>query len=498
MAQVRSRPIGPAPAGARQVLDRLWTQPGASYAAFAGKHLLQRAAAEDTTAKEAQLNENDVDQYLTQEPAYTRHAPSREKFARPFYNLTELWHLVETDLLDVSRLANFNQGVRYLLLAIECTSRKLFVKPLKNKEGQTCAEAFEQLIEHEFDQLPHLIRSDRGSEYKDHHFQGLLRKHKIRHVFASNTQKCAMVERAGRTLMTRLHRMMTYTNSYQFLTTLPDIVKSINDTPHASTGIAPNHFTPSDVYRSWERYYIKHLPLPKHRPFRFRIGDRVRVSLLRTSFSKAYRGSYSPSLFTVSGYRLTRPHSYELSNNEGKRVAGLFFEPELVRAEDRSDQEYMIEKVHDTRVNPKTREKEQLVSWVGWPSSVRSWVPEVSQVTTAVADYVENSSESSADEEGDEDDPGPVVPARQSTPKTRGKAKAPEPPRRKPVGRKPARRKPVGPRRPASKQPAIPTVKPAAVAVAPRKRPSRAKPTPPQASEAQDGRRRSQRLAALT
>jgi len=386
MAPVRQEQRALAPqATARRILDRLWTQPGKSYAAFAGRHILHQAASEPGSRK-TKLGLEDVQTYLTQENAYTQHAPRRDKFPKPFYNMVKMWHLVESDLLETGRVANFNDGVRYLLLAIECTSRKLFVKPLKNKKAETCTQTFRELLDDEFSQNPEIVRTDRGSEYKDAGFQKLLKDHNIHHLFASNTEKAAMCERAGQTLQRRLHRYMTYKNTYRFLPVLQDIVKSINDTPHSSTGVAPNRFSEADVYQAWERNYLRHLPLiPPARPFQFKPGDTVRASLIRRGLDKSYRGTFSPQVFTVRARRATRPHSYELSNSAGEPVAGLFYEAELILAKDRPDRAYMIEKVHDRRVNPQTKKKEVLVSWVGWPSSVRDWIPSATQVSTGVA-----------------------------------------------------------------------------------------------------------------
>lgn len=367
---------------ARRILDRLWTEPGKSYAAFAGQHLLRRAAVESNASRKTKLEDRDVKNYVTQEHAYTQHAPRREKFPKPFYSMSKLWHLVESDLVETGRIENFNEGVRYLLLAIECTSRKLFVKPLKNKEGKTVTAAFKELLD-TFPETPDLVRTDRGSEYKDAGFQSLLKKRGIKHLFASNTEKCAMCERAAQTLQRRLHRYMTHHNTYNFLPVLDDIVMSINNSPHASTKVAPNDFSQSDVYRCWEENYLKHMShIPPKRPFRFNVGDTVRVSLIRHALDKSYRGTYSAQVFTIRGRRLGRPHSYQLSNFEGEHVDGLFYEEELILAKDRPDRMYMVDQVHQRRTNPKTKKKEVLVSWLGWPASVRDWIPEDSQVTT--------------------------------------------------------------------------------------------------------------------
>jgi transposase InsO family protein len=356
-------------------LDRLWTQPGESWAAFAGQHLLRQAAAK------SKLSADDVRDYLTQEPAYTQHAPRRLKFPKPFYNMTELYHLVEIDLIETGRIAQFNDGVRYLFLAIECTSRKIFVVPLKDKSGKSSTAALRQLLTHEFEEAPHILRTDRGSEFKDARFQRLLKQHGIRHLYANNTEKAGMAERAVQTLQRRIHRYLTYSNTLRFLPVLQDIVKSINDTPHSSTSVAPNKFTRKDIYPAWERYYLAHVQGP--RPFRFAPGDTVRVSRLLDKFEKSFRGTYSPEVFTVAARRRTKPHSYELVNILGEPIQGVFFEQELIHAKDRPDQAYPIEDIVKRRKNPTTGQREVQVTWQGWPKSVRNWLPEKDVVTTS-------------------------------------------------------------------------------------------------------------------
>lgn len=356
----------------RKVLDRLWTQPGTSFAAFGGQHLLRRAVQQPSRRKTV-IDKKDVSRYLAEEPAYTQHAPVKKKFPKPFYSLTALYHLVETDLIETGRIAEFNQGVRYLLIAIECTSRKIFVVPMLNKEGETATRSFQQLLEKQFDQTPHVVRSDRGSEFKDSKFQKLLRDWNIRQVFANNTEKASMVERAVQTLQRRIHRYLTHNNTLSFMPVLQKIVKSINDTPHASTGVAPSLFTASDVYASWERYYLSHAqPL---RPFKYKPGDKVRASLLRREgLEKAYRGTYTPQIYTVIARRHTRPHTYTLQDVDGNIVEGDFFEEELITAHDRPDRKYVIKEVVARRKNPATGRKEVQVTWEGWPKTHRTWI----------------------------------------------------------------------------------------------------------------------------
>lgn len=192
-----------------------------------------------------------------------------------------------------------------------------------------------------------------------------------------------MCERHIQTLQGRIHRYLTHNNTLRFLPVLEGIVKSLNDTPHSATGVAPNKFGPKDVYPAWESYYLAHVQGP--RPFRFAPGDTVRFSRNLSALDKAFRGTYTQEIFTIVARRATRPPSYEVIDSAGRPVAGVFFEEELIRARDRPDQAYEVDSIVDRRRNPHTGTNEVQVTWRGWPSSVRAWIPERNVKTTARA-----------------------------------------------------------------------------------------------------------------
>lgn len=143
----------------KKALDDIWTRPGTSWAAFAGKDLLRRAAREKY--RHRYNHARDVAQYLAAEPAYTQLAPRRQVFRKPHYSIAQLYHLVELDLIETGRVAAFNDGVRYILYAIEAGSRKCFVRPLHDKKGPTVARALRSMIDTEFAQIPETVRTDR-------------------------------------------------------------------------------------------------------------------------------------------------------------------------------------------------------------------------------------------------------------------------------------------------------------------------------------------------
>lgn len=139
-------------------LDAIWTKPGEHFSAFSGKDLLRRAA--DKRYGAAYGHSEDVSAYLTSEPGYTTLAPRKMIFPKPHYSIAKQFHLVECDLIEISRVSRFNDGFRYIVYAIEAAARMSFVEPITDKRGPTVANAFEKILER-MEQYPDTVRTDR-------------------------------------------------------------------------------------------------------------------------------------------------------------------------------------------------------------------------------------------------------------------------------------------------------------------------------------------------
>ena len=73
--------------------------------------------------------------------AYTLYKPLRHRFRRrqTFTNgIRDLW---QTDLVDMQSLSNHNDGLKFLLTCIDTFSKYAWIRPLKNKYGQSVTEA---------------------------------------------------------------------------------------------------------------------------------------------------------------------------------------------------------------------------------------------------------------------------------------------------------------------------------------------------------------------
>ena len=133
-------------------------------------------------------------------------------------------------------LSNYNDGVKFLITCIDTFSKYAWVRPLKNKSGQSITEAFKSILNEE---IPLVLQSD-GTEYKNAQFQSLLKERNIRFYTSENDDiKAAIAERLNRTLKTRTYSYFTHSKSFRYFDVLQDLVYSYNPTHHSSIGMEP-------------------------------------------------------------------------------------------------------------------------------------------------------------------------------------------------------------------------------------------------------------------
>ena len=132
-----------------------------------------------------------IRKYLETKNAHTKQKKYRKKFPRLkliAYVINEIWSL---ELAHVDKLSEYNRGVKYLLVAVDCLSRYLRVEPLKSKYATTTAEAFKKMIKNK---QPEKVWVDAGTEFKGS-FQTLCKNKKIEIYKTSSEKKSAFAER---------------------------------------------------------------------------------------------------------------------------------------------------------------------------------------------------------------------------------------------------------------------------------------------------------------
>jgi hypothetical protein len=311
-----------------------------------------------------------VDDYLAGEETSTLHKPVRKKFTRNRTVASGLHSDWQADLACLEKLQKFNDGNRFILTVIDVLSRFGWAVPIRTKKPEAVRDAFKTIVASSGAKCWRLF-SDEGLEFYGRAMQKYLSDEQIAHYSPKNEVKCGLIERWNRTLKTRLWRLFTKQQSYRYIEQLPKIVASINNSINRATGCKPSSVTYSNAQQVWTRLYG---PPPRAQAVRFKypVGTKVRITKYkRMVFDKGYVPNWTREIFVVDEQVARDQPTYRLNDLNSKKIAGVFYENELLRVVQKDDV-YKVEAVLRTRI--KHGVKQAFVKWLGYDPSFNSWV----------------------------------------------------------------------------------------------------------------------------
>ena len=98
---------------------------------------------------------------------------------------------------------------------------------------------------------------------------------------------------------------------------------------------------------------------------KFKVGDHVSISKYKNIFAKGYNPNWSEEIFFIKKIKNTVPWTYVISDLNGEKILGSFYEKELQKT---NQKEFRIEKVI------KRKENKLYVKWKGYNNSFNSWI----------------------------------------------------------------------------------------------------------------------------
>jgi len=336
--------------------------------------------------------ENQMRQWLESQTTYALHRPAPKKYPRrPFVVnfMDEQW---QADLSDMQWYKTENRGYAWMMVVIDVLSRFLWVEPLKNKTGEESTrgyKAIEQRALQNGHRLPSWLYVDKGTEFYNHIFQHHLASHTPPTYLISGHDgitKAAIAERVQLTLKKKLWKYFYETGSYNWVDTVQAIVDGYNARPHSSIKRAPMSVTPLIAASVRETLFAVRDSQRKdfqESNYKFQIGDVVRISKQKHMFRKGYLPQWTEEWFKIAARDPGPPPYYRLKEykeEEGERIEGTFYEPELqlVTIEEQQRGLFRVEKILKRREEIKGRRKvkEVLVKFRGWPEKYNEWIPE--------------------------------------------------------------------------------------------------------------------------
>lgn len=331
---------------------------------------------------------NDVLQRL---PTFTLHRRRRLRFKRLRVIPTNFMSDVQADLADMQKIADTNDGFRYILVGVDVLSRRIFAAPTKSKASQHMIAAFKRLFR-QMPVIPRRIFTDKGLEFLAGDVKEFLKNQMLvkQLVAQSPDVKAAVAERFVRTLKSRLYRYFTAYSTTKWIDVLPQICDAINNTKSRATGLRPFDVNFSNASELIKRLYAEDLSNvsesiranalsdgSKISNAKFQKGDTVRIAKEKTVFEKSYLPNYTQKEYKVKSINTARkPENYELTNDDNQPLKGRFYGLELSRTKPDIDPEkrVTIEKVLKSR--KRRGLTEYFIKWKGRPASDNAWVTE--------------------------------------------------------------------------------------------------------------------------
>ena len=317
----------------------------------------------DVVKKEGKykISHKQIKNWLESNKSYSTNKAVKRNFPRQQVIVSGIDAQFDADLANLTDYSEENDGYKYLLAVIDIFSRYAWVEPIKNKSSKEIVKAFDSIISQ--GRVPKVLRTDAAKDFTSKEFQKYLKEKNI-HYFSTHSEKQAnYVERFIKTIKSKIFRYITQANTPRYIDKLQDFVRSYNNTFHSGIKSEPINVNKNNEKELWWEMYSPKEKYNKNNKkrkfkvkFKFKVGDRVRISYLRSAFQREYSVKWSNEIFQIY------------------RVEGSFNQAELQKVEKPSQDLFNIDKVIDYK--GVGRNKTVRVHWKGWPKKFDTILPE--------------------------------------------------------------------------------------------------------------------------
>ena len=210
--------------------------------------------------------------------------------------------------------------------------------------------------------------TDRGKEFYNKQVQDLLNENNIKLYSTNNSEiKSLVVERFNRTFKNMMYKKFTENNNTIFYNIIDDLVNKYNHKRHSTVEMSPVQISLKINEKKMQNIYNFE---KTKRLGKFKIGDRVRLSLEKNIFEKSNETNWTEEIFEIYDIKYSNVPYYYLKDLNGEKIDGPFYQEELQKTIFEKDNKYIIEKILKTKAN------NIFVKWKGFDSSFDSWIDE--------------------------------------------------------------------------------------------------------------------------
>ena len=195
---------------------------------------------------EVKVSEDEAKQWLEKQAIWQIYLPAPKYIPRPHWTVDKPNQIHQADLLFLPHDRVGRKTYKYALVVVDIASRYKDAEPLTSKESREISNAFEKIYSRKL-KYPKTLMVDPGKEFMGD-VTKLMNYHnvKIQRSEAGNHRAQAFVENANRILGERLfshqyaQEMVSDERSRVWVKRLPDILKTLNNTPMRITDKEPD------------------------------------------------------------------------------------------------------------------------------------------------------------------------------------------------------------------------------------------------------------------
>ena len=228
------------------------------------------------------------------------------------------------DLIEYPNYKYQNKGYKYILVLIDCFTKMIYVRPMKQKSKEWTADAFESIFK-EFDTFPINLITDAGLEFFNSDVQKVFQSYGINHfAYQTHTRwKASIVERAIRTIKSRLEKIFFRQKVNRWIDVLDNVIKNYNLPPHSVHALPPLEVNDENKDIVFKRMF----PFKTVRIVcRLREKDRVRKIKEKTIFEKGYKIKWSEEIYEIKTVRQSNGVCwYKLIALDNTEQPGIFY-----------------------------------------------------------------------------------------------------------------------------------------------------------------------------
>ena len=160
-----------------------------------------------------------------------------------------------------------------------------------------------------------------------------------------------------------MYKKFTENNNTIFYNILDELTNNYNNKYHSTI-----RMTPIEGSKKINENKIKNIyNFEKTKKIgRFKIGDRVRISLEKNIFEKGYDTNWTQEIFVIYDIKYSNVPYYYLKDLNNEKLQGTFYEQELQKT--KQDDLYTIEKIL------KTNKNKVYVKFKGYSNDFNQWV----------------------------------------------------------------------------------------------------------------------------